>query len=83
MSAGRALVGYLSPPARTGEFFGLWGQAVKLSSILGPVTYGLVTWISAGDHRLALLVTGVYFVAGIAIVAGLDVARGRRAALEA
>ena len=82
-SAGRALVGYLSPPARTGEFFGLWGQAVKLSSILGPVTYGLVTWISGGDHRLALLVTGVYFVAGIAIVAGLDVARGRRAALEA
>lgn len=82
-SAGRALVGYLSPPARTGEFFGLWGLAVKLSSILGPVTYGLVTWISAGDHRLALLVTGVYFVIGIAIVAGLDVARGRRAALEA
>jgi len=82
-SAGRALVGYLSPPARSGEFFGLWGLAVKLSSILGPVTYGLVTWISAGDHRLAILVTGVYFVIGIAIVARLDVARGRRAALEA
>lgn len=81
-SAGRALVAYLSPPARTGEFFGLWGLAVKLSSILGPVTYGLVTWISAGDHRLAILVTGVYFVIGIVIVAGLDVARGRRAALE-
>ena len=81
-SAGRALVAYLSPPARTGEFFGLWGLAVKLSSILGPVTYGLVTWISAGDHRLALLITGVYFVIGIAIVAGLDEARGRRAALE-
>lgn len=81
-SAGRALVAYLCPPARTGEFFGLWGLAVKLSSILGPVTYGLVTWISAGDHRLAILVTGVYFVIGIVIVAGLDVARGRRAALE-
>jgi len=82
-SAGRALVGYLSPPARSGEFFGLWGLAVKLSSILGPVTYGLVTWIFAGDHRLAILVTGVYFVIGIAIVARLDVARGRRAALDA
>ena len=81
-SAGRALVGYLSPPARTGEFFGLWGLAVKLSSILGPVTYGLVTWISGGEHRLAILVTGVYFVIGIAIVAGVDVSRGRRAALE-
>ncbi|HSN40855.1 MAG TPA: MFS transporter [Burkholderiales bacterium] len=82
-SAGRALVGYLSPPARTAEFFGLWGLAVKLSSILGPVTYGLVTWLTHGDHRLAILVTGIYFVIGIAIIATLDVERGRRAALEA
>ena len=82
-SAGRALVGYLSPLARRAEFFGLWGLAVKLSSILGPVTYGLVTWLTRGDHRLAMLVTGLYFVAGIAIIASLDVARGRRAALEA
>ena len=81
-SAGRALVGYLSPPARSAEFFGLWGLAVKLSSILGPVTYGLVTWLTHGDHRLAILVTGLYFVAGIAIIASLDVKRGRRAALE-
>ena len=81
-SAGRALVGYLSPPARTAEFFGLWGLAVKLSSILGPVTYGVVTWITLGNHRFAMLVTGVFFVIGIGILAGLDVARGRRAALE-
>jgi UMF1 family MFS transporter len=81
-SAGRALVGYLSPPARTAEFFGLWGLAVKLSAILGPVTYGLVTWITLGNHRVAMLVTGVFFVIGIAILARLDVARGRRAALE-
>jgi len=82
-SAGRALVGYLSPPARTAEFFGLWGLAVKLSAILGPVTYGLVTWITLGNHRFAMLVTGVFFVIGIGILARLDVARGRRTALEA
>ncbi|MBI2993382.1 MAG: MFS transporter [Gammaproteobacteria bacterium] len=81
-SAGRALVAYLSPPARAAEFFGLWGLAVKLSSIFGPMTYGAVTWISRGDHRLAILVTGIYFVVSLVIVAGLDVARGRRAALE-
>ncbi len=80
-SAGRALVGYLSPPARTAEFFGLWGLAVKLSAILGPLTYGAVTWATDGNHRLAILVTGLFFVAGLAILAGLDTARGRRAAL--
>jgi len=81
-SAGRALVGYLSPPARTAEFFGLWGLAVKLSSILGPLTYGVVTWVTHGDHRSAMLITGVFFAIGLAILAGLDAARGRRAALE-
>jgi UMF1 family MFS transporter len=81
-SAGRALVGYLSPPARTAEFFGLWGLAVKLSAILGPMTYGIVTWATLGNHRFAMLVTGVFFVIGIGILAGLDVARGRRVALE-
>jgi UMF1 family MFS transporter len=80
-SAGRALVGYLSPPARRAEFFGLWGLAVKLSSILGPVTYGLAVWLSGGDHRLAMLSLGVYFILGLAILLGVDVARGRRRAL--
>jgi UMF1 family MFS transporter len=82
-SAGRALVGYLSPPTRTAEFFGLWGLAVKLSSILGPITYGVVTWVTGGNHRFAMLVTGVFFLIGIAILGGLDVKRGRSAALDA
>lgn len=81
-SAARALVGYLSPAARRAEFFGLWGFAVKLSSIIGPVSYGLVTWLSRGDHRLAILVTGGFFVVGLVLLAGIDVERGRRAALE-
>lgn len=80
-SAGRALVGYLSPPGRVAEFFGLWGLAVKLSAILGPVTYGAVTWMTAGNHRLAILVVGLFFVAGLAILGRLDVKRGRAAAL--
>ena len=82
-SAGRALVGYLAPPERHAEFFGLWGLAVKLSAILGPLTYGAVTWISGGDHRLAMLITGGYFVVGLAVLRGVDAARGRRAALAA
>jgi len=80
-SAGRALVGYLAPPQRHAEFFGLWGLAVKLSAILGPLTYGAVTWISGGDHRLAMLITGSYFVIGLVVLRGVDARRGRRAAL--
>ena len=81
-SAGRALVGLLSPATRRAEFFGLWGLAVKLSAILGPMTYGLVSWISGGDHRLAILITGSYFLVGLVILGGVNVLRGRRAALR-
>ena len=82
-SAGRAMVGFLAPPSRLAEFFGLWGFAVKLASIFGPLTYGLVNWLSGGDHRLAILFTGAYFVVGLLLVAGVDVVRGRRAARRA
>jgi MFS transporter, UMF1 family len=81
-AAGRALVGYLAPPARLAEFFGLWGLAMKAASIFGPLTYGAVTWIFAGNHRLAIVATAVYFVIGLALLAGIDVERGRRAALQ-
>jgi UMF1 family MFS transporter len=80
-AAGRALVGYLAPPARLAEFFGLWGLAVKAASIFGPLTYGAVTWIFAGNHRLGIFATGVYFVIGLVLLRKIDVDRGRAAAL--
>ena len=79
-AAGRAIVGYLSPHGRLAEFFGLWGLAVKTASIFGPLTYGAVTWMFEGNHRLGILAVGVYFVIGLALLAGIDVERGRRAA---
>ncbi len=80
-AAGRAIVGVLAPPDRLGEFFGLWGLAVKLASIFGPLSYGLMTWVFAGNHRVAIVVLGVYFIIGLAILRGVDMARGRAAAL--
>jgi UMF1 family MFS transporter len=77
-SAGRALVAYLSPAGRSAEFFGLWGFATRLAAILGPLTYGAVTWITGGNHRLAILLTGVFFVAALAVLAFVDEGRGRK-----
>ena len=81
-AAGRAIVGYLSPPAQTAEFFGLWGLAVKAASIFGPITYGIVTWVFEGNHRLGILSVGVYFVVGLILLIGINIERGRRAALQ-
>ncbi len=79
-SAGRAMVGLLAPPGQQAEFFGLWGLAVKLSAILGPLTYGVASWVTNNDHRQALLITGSYFVLGLVALAGVNALRGRRAA---
>lgn len=81
-SAARAFVAVLSPPARRAEFFGLWGLAFRLASIIGPLTYGVLTWLTQGDHRLAMLFTGGYFVIGLLLLTGVDAARGQRAALS-
>ena len=40
-----------------------------------------MTWIFAGNHRLGILATGVYFVIGIVLLRGIDMERGRKAAL--
>jgi UMF1 family MFS transporter len=82
-SAGRALVGYMAPEQRRAEFFGLWGLAVKLASILGPLTYGAITWLTDNDHRSAILFTGLFFVLGFVVLQSVDPERGRRAATAA
>ncbi|MCM2288774.1 MAG: MFS transporter [Sulfuritalea sp.] len=79
-SASRAMVGLFAPVARRAEFFGLWGLAMKMAAIAGPMTYGLTTWLSGGNHRLALGVTGIWFVAGLVLLIGIDAQRGREAA---
>jgi len=79
-SAGRALVGRLAPEGRTGEFFGLWGCAVRLAAILGPLSYGLLNFLAGGDHRTALLSTVTFFIVGLLLLYGIDERRGMVAA---
>ena len=80
-SAGRALAGVFAPAAQRGEFYGLWTFATRLAAIVGPLTYGLVTWLSGGNHRLAILSTAVFFVIGLGLLWPMNVRRGQEAAL--
>ncbi|MDP1648252.1 MAG: MFS transporter [Rubrivivax sp.] len=82
-SAGRAMAGLFAPADRLAEFYGLWTFAVRLSAIVGPITYGLVTVLSGGNHRLAILSTGLFFLAGLVVLRRVDVARGSAAARPA
>ena len=81
-SAGRALVGQFSPPERSAEFFGLWGLAGKLAAVVGPLVYGLVTYMSHGNHRQALLSTCGFFIVGLLMLLTVNERRGRAAAVN-
>jgi len=82
-SAGRALAGMFAPPKQLAEFYGLWGFAVRLASIIGPLAYGAITWSTGGNQRMAILSTSVLFLAGLAFLVPVNVERGREAALSA
>lgn len=79
-SAGRALAGAFSPERRRAEFYGLWTFAIRVSAIVGPMTYGLVTLLTGGNHRLAIVSTGTFFVLGLLLLALVNVPRGIAAA---
>ncbi len=81
-SAGRAMVGMFAPKAQLAEFYGLWGFATRLASIIGPLTYGAITWATGGNQRIAIASTTVLFVIGLILLQKVDMARGRAAGAQ-
>jgi UMF1 family MFS transporter len=79
-SAGRAMAALFAPADRVAEFFGLWTVAVRLSAIVGPITYGLVTVATGGNHRVAILSTGIFFALGLWVLRRVNMDRGTAAA---
>lgn len=82
-SVGRAMVGLLAPSDRLAEFYGLWTFATRVASIIGPLMYGLVTWFSGGDQRLAISATSLLFVIGLILMWPINLERGQWAAIRA
>jgi UMF1 family MFS transporter len=82
-SAGRAMAGMFAPEKQLAEFYGLWTFAIRLASIIGPLSYGAITWATGGDQRTAILCTSGLFVMGLVLLSRVDVKRGRAAALAA
>ena len=81
-SSGRAIAGLLAPPARAGEFFGLWTFATRLASIIGPLSYGAITWTTGGNQRLAIGATAGLFAVGWVLLMPVNIERGRARALR-
>lgn len=77
-SASRTLVGLFAPTSKSAEFYGFWGQANKLASVMGIVLLGLLQWL-VGLETSILLCLGLFAIS-LAIVAQVDEQRGRATA---
>ena len=76
-SAGRAVVSTLTPPERSGEFFGFWGFFTKLAGVVGQPVFGGIA--AACGFRVAVLGNTVFFIIGLLILLRLPLPRPRQA----
>ena len=79
-SSSRAMVGLFTPKSKSAEFFGLWGMSGKLAATLGIFSYSLMTTIS-GSMRSAILLTGLFFIAGLIGILFINEEKGKKAAV--
>ncbi|HXE56660.1 MAG TPA: MFS transporter [Gemmatimonadales bacterium] len=75
----RSLFASMVPPHRSGEFFGFFAVVEKFAGIFGPALFALAIALT-GSSRSALLSVIGFFVIGGALLALVDVERGRKAA---
>lgn len=77
----RSLYASMSPAAKSGEFFGLFGVMEKFSSVMGPFLFAAAAAIFASS-RPAILSLILFFLVGIFLLTRVDVEQGRRVARE-
>lgn len=59
----RSFMSILVPDEKKTEFFGFYGLFEKTSTILGPFTFGIISWLT-GSERLAVLSLIIFFISG-------------------
>jgi UMF1 family MFS transporter len=78
----RSLFSTLIPRHKSAEMFGFFGIFDKFGGVMGSALFAAVI-TATGSSRPAILALAVFFVIGGALLALVDVERGRRLALEA
>ncbi len=71
----RSIYASLTPRAKSGEFFGLYGLSEKFAGILGPFLYGIVGTFTHNPRASILSIT-VFFIVGITILLRVNEKKG-------
>jgi UMF1 family MFS transporter len=75
----RSMYASLSPAAKSGEFFGLFGVMEKFSAIIGPILFA-AAGLLFGSSRPAILSLILIFLIGGWLLTRVDVEQGRQVA---
>ena len=67
-AASRTFMATLIPRGREAEFFGFYSLVGKTGAIMGPLVFGGVSWLLAGNQRAAILAVGLFFVLGLVLL---------------
>ncbi|HEY8106086.1 MAG TPA: MFS transporter [Gemmatimonadales bacterium] len=78
----RSLFAAMTPPHKSGEFFGFFSVFEKFAGIFGPLLFYVAIQLT-GSSRIAILSVIAFFAVGAALLSLVDVAAGERAAQQA
>jgi UMF1 family MFS transporter len=94
-SVSRTMVGVLSPPGQSAQFYGFFAVAGRTSSFIGPAVYGGVAFRVArwyqetlgwtpvmaeqAGQRVAILSIGLFLLVGLAVLTSVNERAARRA----
>ncbi len=78
----RSIYSRLIPENQNAEFFSFYSLSGKFAAILGPAVFGLVgQWM--GSSRAGIASLALFFIIGIAMLAKVDVAKGKTESTDA
>ncbi len=77
----RSLVGQLMPKSKSAEFYGFYSVSEKFNTVIGPILFSVINQVT-GNSRLAIISLVFFFLAGIALLAKVDIERGIQTALS-
>ena len=75
----RSLIGKLMPKNKSAEFYGFFSVSEKFNTVIGPAVFSLINQLTGNSH-LAIISLIVFFLAGIAILAKVNIERGAEVA---
>ncbi len=75
----RSLFAAMAPKERSAEFFGFYAVSGKFASIFGPLVFAAIADLT-GSARLSILALAGFFLAGMLLLATVDVDEGRKQA---